>query len=262
VQEEEKVRERRRSAAIAVAVSALLGVALLGGTATAKTRVFQRNGPIAVPNATAPPDTNGDGYPDFTGNGGQSDGVLASHINIRGSLKAKDINVSIRLIDPAAFELVFILVAPNGPSITLEPGVGNPPQGAAAAPDAPFGASLGTFGTGPNTCAGTPTTFDDQASLFINDTNSTPAEPAFPDEPDGGGVEAFQPYAGSYKPAGLPIATLGTKLKGRWLLLVDDYSNGSGAGPGIGPYVQSNATLGCWKLTATGVSKTGKSKKK
>jgi hypothetical protein len=72
-----------------------------------------------------------------------------------------------------------------------------------------------------------PTTFDDQAAIAIDDYNSCPNAtteyiPCAPPTPDGGGVEAFAPYAGSYRPDRGTLASLGNKLKGTYTLLVID----------------------------------------
>ena len=88
-------------------------------------------------------------------------------------------------------DLFIQLVGANGNLVTLFDGTDNNPPGSTTPP---FG-SRGVLG---------PTTFDDQATLFINDTNSCPSTAGGPcpgGAPDGGGVEAFAPYAGSFKPA-------------------------------------------------------------
>ena len=124
----------------------------------------------------------------------------------------------------------------NGRLITLFDGTENNPPGTVGPPFF----SQGRLG---------PTTFDDQASLFIDDTNSCPAADPDPpgvdcaSSPDGGGVEARPPYAGAFKPVDGTLASLGRKLQGTWVLLVFDLDAFSG--PGDTPAVGS---LGGWKL--------------
>jgi hypothetical protein len=69
--------------------------------------------------------------------------------------------------------------------------------------------SLGRFG---------PTIFDDQATMFIDDTKSATEPPANP--ADGG--EAFAPYAGPFKPQSGTLRGLGGRIAESYCLLIKD----------------------------------------
>jgi hypothetical protein len=208
-----------------------------GGTKT----ISKAGGPIPDGTALAAPTGNG-GPPDF------HRGVLNSVIKVGrkfASAKIKDVNVQVSITHQDIGDLQLFLYGPNGQSTVLSAfNDNNPPPG----PPPPF-FSLGLFG---------PTTFDDQATLFINDTNSCPAAdpdpptnapgPGCTGEPDGGGLEARPPYAGSFKPEDGTLAGLGSRLFGNWILTVVD---GDPFVPGLTPAdTPDTGTLTNWKLIA------------
>jgi Proprotein convertase P-domain len=147
-----------------------------------------------------------------TANGGSADfhqGLLASRITVGrkfAGAKIKDLNVQVTASHADIGDLEIQLIGPNGQWVMLSDNNDNP-----------------VF---------VPTTFDDQAPLFINDFNSCPADPdpptgdptcaGPPASPDGGSAEARPPYAGNYKPEDGTLASLGSKLQGTWVLLVFD----------------------------------------
>ncbi len=194
-------------------------------------------GGAPIPDSTAPATT--------TGNGGPPDfhrGVLNSVIKVGrkfSSAKIKDLNVQVSITHQDIGDLQLFLYGPNGQSTVLSQFNDNQPPGATGPPFF----SLGVFG---------PTTFDDQANLFIDDTNSCPA--ADPEAgscvgvPDGGSVEARPPYAGSFKPQDGTLAGLGSRLFGNWILTVVD---GDPFVPGTTPAdIPDTGRLTNWKLIA------------
>jgi hypothetical protein len=191
--------------------------------------------------------------PAATGNGGSADfhqGVLSSRITVGrkfASAKIKDLNVQVTASHADISDLVFDLIGPNGQLVTLSVANDN---------------TLPSAGTTPSTVFG-PTTFDDQASLFINDTNSCPADPEAPGgacpptAPSGLPGEARPPYAGNYKPEDGTLASLGTRLMGSWVLLSYDVDGFTG---GPGELIQTGS-LTNWKLIAQLKGGGGKKKK-
>ena len=201
-----------------------------GGTKT----ITKAGGPIPDPFFSPTP----------TGNGGSADanvGVLASQIKVGrkfASAKIKDLNVQVSATHTDIGDLLFELIGPNGQYVLLSAFNDNqPPAPGPFVPSTVFG----------------PTTFDDTAPLFINDGNSCPAvdpDPPGPGatcagKPDGGGLEARPPYAGSFKPQNGTLASLGTRLFGSWVLLVTDVDPTFGAGDPL-----EIGSLTNWKLIA------------
>jgi hypothetical protein len=200
-----------------------------GGGGGSKTLSFPV-GPI--PDSTQPIDTDGDGMPNFTRNGGEFHaGVLdvkrTAGRKLAGA-KIKDLNVQLAFTHGDLIDVTVNLIGPNGQWVNLTAGNANFPAG--TFPGA--GPFPGTFG---------PTTFDDQAAVYINDTNSCPNDPDLvffgttcadpPPTPDGGGIEARPPYLGNFKPQDGTLASLGSKLQGTWVLLAFD-GDPFGDGPG------------------------------
>jgi hypothetical protein len=196
-----------------------------------------KKGGAAIPDSTMPATPSGNGgSPDF------HRGVLNSVIKVGqkfANAKIKDMNVQVSITHNDIGDLVLFLYGPNGQSIVLSAGNDNNPPGSTGPPFF----SLGVFG---------PTTFDDQAALFIDDTNSCPA--ADPETgsctgvPDGGSVEARPPYVGSFKPQDGTLASLGKRLLGNWILTVVD---GDPFVPGLTPPdTPDTGRLVNWKLIA------------
>jgi subtilisin-like proprotein convertase family protein len=207
-----------------------------GGGAT---KTFTKGGgPIPDPFANPSP----------TGNGGSADfhqGLLSSKITVGrkfAGAKIKDLNVQVSASHVDISDLSFDLIGPNGQLITLSAGNSNGPTG--FTPSTVFG----------------PTTFDDQAALFINDTNSCPSGPDAALDcvgaADGGNAEAFAPYAGSFKPEDGTLASLGSKLMGNWILLAIDTDPFTGGGD-----ASETGRLNNWKLIAQLKGGGGKKKK-
>jgi hypothetical protein len=194
-------------------------------------------GGAAIPDSTAPATPSGNGGPpDF------HRGVLNSVIKVGrkfASAKIKDLNVQVSILHNDIGDLQLFLYGPNGQSTVLSAFNDNNPPGSTGPPFF----SGGVFG---------PTTFDDQATLFINDTNSCPAaDPETVDctgVPDGGSVEARPPYVGNFKPEDGTLAGLGRKLMGNWILTVVD---GDPFVPGLTPPDTADVgRLVNWKLIA------------
>jgi subtilisin-like proprotein convertase family protein len=128
------------------------------------------------------------------------DSLAVSKLNVRKQGKIKDIDVKVRADHTAPNDLVFTLRSPQGKYVKLQD------FDNATGPD---------VGTGPNSCAGTPYIFNDEAP--------TPFPGAVP------AVGSFQPQ--------FPLGKLDRKrIKGRWELLIDDVNAGDAG------------TLGGWKL--------------
>jgi subtilisin-like proprotein convertase family protein len=186
----------------AVALIALVGA----GTAEAKkkkrvvTKTFS-SGDLAVPIADAP-------------NAFQTaDTFVPMNISRRGIVM--DIDVSVR-VEHAGLRFLFVdLLAPDPP----DESDAQMPMYDGARIEQP--GSLGTgLGTGPNSCSGTPTVFNESAPIAID--------------------SAPPPFIGSWKTTQLPFTGLdrlnGGSLKGRWQLLLSD------------AFPNSAGTLGCWSL--------------
>jgi subtilisin-like proprotein convertase family protein len=244
-------RKRSRFAVlgvVALALSVTAGLTVSDAVAQKKkkggggSKTFTKGGG-AIPDATFPASP--------TGNGGEfHQGVLASKITVGrkfAGAKIKDLNVQVAATHQRLSDLSIQLVGANGNVVTLFNGNENNTPGTTGPPFF----SGGVLG---------PTTFDDQAALFIDDTNSCPTGPdvAFDCDgsPDGGNVEAFAPYAGSYKPADGTLASLGSKLQGNWVLLVVDGNAATSGDPA------ATGSLGNWKLIAQLKGGGGKKKKK
>jgi Proprotein convertase P-domain len=244
-------RKRSRLAllgVLALALSVTAGLTVSDAVAQKKkkgggggSKTFSKGGG-AIPDATFPATP--------TGNGGEFHrGLLASKVTVGrkfAGVKIKDLNVQVAATHQRLGDLLIQLVGPNGRLITLFDGTDNSMPGTVGPPFF----SGGVLG---------PTTFDDQAALFIDDTNSCPTGPdsAFDCDgsPDGGNVEAFAPYAGSYKPADGALASLGSKLQGTWVLLVFDLDAATGGDPA------ATGSLGSWRLIAQLKGGGGKKKK-
>lgn len=220
---------------LALAFSVTAGLTVGGMADAAKkgggSKTFKKGGG-AIPDATfAVPGT---------GNGGEfRRGLLASKVVVGqkfAGAKIKDLNVEVTATHNDLSDLFIQIVGPNGKLVTLYDGTDNNPPGTTGPPHF----SQGRLG---------PTTFDDQAALFLDDTNSCPA--ADPDPPtgscvgapDGGSVEARPPYAGAFKPVDGALSSLGKKLQGTWVLLVFDLDPFTGGGD-----VPQVGALGGWKL--------------
>jgi hypothetical protein len=190
--------------------------------------------------------------PAATGNGGSVDfhqGLLASRITVGrkfAGAKIKDLNVQVTASHADISDLEIQLIGPNGQWVMLSENNDNGPPGV----------------TTPSTVFG-PTTFDDQATLFINDFNSCPADPdepggaCDPAAPSGAPGEARSPYAGNYKPEDGTLASLGSRLMGTWVLLVFDTDAFDPTDP---TDLVQTGSLTNWKLIAQ--LKGGKKKKK
>jgi hypothetical protein len=232
-------RKRSRFALLgilALAFSVTAGLTLSDVAAAQKkgkgggSKTFKKGGG-AIPDATSPGAAG-------TGNGGEFHrGLLSSKVVVGqkfAGAKIKDLNVEVTATHNDLSDLFIQLVGPNGRLVTLYDGTDNNPPGTVGPPHF----SLGRLG---------PTTFDDQATLFLDDTNSCPGAPDGPcaGTPDGGGVEAFAPYAGAFKPVDGALSSLGKKLQGTWVLLVFDLDAFTG-----GSDVPQVGALGGWKLIA------------
>lgn len=108
-------------------------------------------------------------------------------IVVSGSGPIADVNVKIRLNHTFDGDLVLSLIAPDGTTVVLSNSRGG---------------SGDNFGSGANSCAGTPTTFDDSAVTLI-----------------GAGVA---PFAGSFRPDQLLSILNGRQMNGTWKLRVAD----------------------------------------
>jgi subtilisin-like proprotein convertase family protein len=134
--------------------------------------------------------------------GGDHAGLSTIRVPDRG--RVKDVNVQLRLEGEISNMYVY-LFSPSGQSVALD-------QEQAA-----DGTSLGS---GPNSCAGTPTTLDDESPTML--------------------IDGASPYNSSFQPA-QPLSPLdGHRTRGRWTLLIHNYNNVNN-----GPF---DITLGCWSL--------------
>ncbi|HEX9670782.1 MAG TPA: proprotein convertase P-domain-containing protein [Thermoanaerobaculia bacterium] len=128
-------------------------------------------------------------------------GVAESTISVPDAGAVTDVNVSVRLNHTFDGDLIISLIAPNGTEVRLSNRRGGGGD---------------NFGTGANSCAGTPTVFDDSAAAAIS--------------------AGTAPFAGSFRPD-QPLAALnGGPTAGTWKLRISD-----NAGLDVG-------TLFCWKL--------------
>ena len=122
-------------------------------------------------------------------------------INIPDNISISDVNVSIRTNHTFDGDLAFSLVHPDNTTVPL---ITN------------RGSSGANFGTGTNSCAGTPTTLDDGAATAIS--------------------AGTAPFAGSFRPESVLSALNGKPSNGTWKLHVADT-----AGQDVG-------TVGCVKI--------------
>lgn len=129
--------------------------------------------------------------------------LFVSRIKVPDRGKVKDVDVSVRLNHTNDGDVFLALVSPAGKTVNLTSDNGD------------GGAD---FGTGPNTCRGTPTIFNDEAATSIADPGALP------------------PFAGSFIPEE-PLSQFHGQVHGIWSLVVGDDNS-----PDTG-------TLGCWKLT-------------
>ncbi len=233
---------KRMSVAAVMAVVALLGAALFGGAADAakkkggaKAKTLRgKSKPIPDSTQTCV-DKDADGSVDCTGNGREgTNGILSSPIKVPKSLdgaKVKKITGQVSITHPNPADLSVFLVGVGGKIVTPYAGQNYVP-GAVLDPHFQDVPNLG------------PTTFDDAAALAIDDRNSCPnltTEPGpgacTPGDTrgDGGGIEAFSPFVGSFKPADGTMNSLAKKLKAGqqfWLLVFDNDPAGTCSLPG------------------------------
>ena len=140
------------------------------------------------------------------------------HVKARG--KIKDVNVAVRISIPEDRDLELAIEGPIGRTGGFafaqlkNHGFLNSPKG----PD---------FGSGPATCTGASTVFDDQAATSI--------------------LQGQPPFAGSFIPEE-PLRPLKRgRLAGKWTLDLLDFFPGSLGGPPSG----APGVLHCWSLTIT-----------
>jgi subtilisin-like proprotein convertase family protein len=129
-------------------------------------------------------------------------GGFISPTNVKAQGKVRDVNVSVRIGHDNDPDLILALRSPSGRYVTLANGRGgNVP------------ATNNDYGNGATSCAGTQTSFDDEAA--------TPF------------ALAPAPWPGSFKPE-QPLSSLdGTEIKGRWeFYVLDTQAIGVGANPG------------------------------
>jgi subtilisin-like proprotein convertase family protein len=165
-----------------------------GGTKTLS------KGSAAIPDSTVKPTCDGNG-------GCFNNGILSSRIVAGKKLKAaklKDLNVRVSITHPDLSDIEIYLIGANGRVVSLSLFNDNNPF----TPVGPPFFSLGKFG---------PATFDDDAPLYIDDTQSV----ADGDAPTSGD-EAVAPYNRGYKPQEGTLASLGSRLFGTWTLVVFD----------------------------------------
>ncbi len=127
--------------------------------------------------------------------------VAESTISIPDVGAVSDVDVSVRLNHTFDGDLVISLIAPDGTEVTLSNRRGGGGD---------------NFGTGANSCAGTPTVFDDAAAAPISSGTA--------------------PFAGSFRPDQPLSALNGRPTAGTWKLRIADQ-----AGLDVG-------TLFCWSL--------------
>jgi extracellular elastinolytic metalloproteinase len=125
-------------------------------------------------------------------------------INVPTTGIVSDVNVRVRLDHSFDSNLVLTLIGPDGTSVDLARNRGGSGQ---------------NFGAGPNSCLGSPTTFDDSAFLSIGLGSA--------------------PFTGGFKPDSLLSAFNDKPSNGRWVLRVTDVSPGA-----VG-------TVGCFQLLIT-----------
>ena len=115
----------------------------------------------------------------------------------------KDLDVKVRVGSGEISNLHLYLFTPSGRGIALAEG----------------GLSGSRLGSGPNSCKGTPTKFNDEAT--------TPIEDGMP------------PYAGPFQPR-RPLTVDRRSTKGRWMLGLVNFNA-----------LTAQVRLGCWKLRIT-----------
>ena len=128
------------------------------------------------------------------------DGATFVKVNVGKRGKVKDVNLSLRLDHTDLGDVEFYLLSPGGKSLHFWEN-DNPST------------SDEDFGTGSNSCAGSKTTFDDEASDDFGDLDGAPA----------GHVGRFEPPHGS-------LSTFDrTKMQGAWwLAVIDDVGGDDG----------------------------------
>jgi subtilisin-like proprotein convertase family protein len=123
-------------------------------------------------------------------------------VHVGGGGRVKDVNASVRLNHPFTCDVAVGLVAPNNRAVALSTEECTDTEA--------------NLGSGPNSCRGKPTVFDDQAKRPIS--------------------SAANPYVGSYKPE-QPLSQFnGSRSRGTWRLVVYDGVEGD------------TGRLGCVKL--------------
>jgi subtilisin-like proprotein convertase family protein len=207
-----------------IAVVALLAL-FAGGTAEAKkkrkvTRTFS-SGDLALP------------IKDAVDSHENSNTYVPLHIPRSGTVRDVDVSVRLSMTGPNGKLIYFFVdVAPPG---NLDQGVYDDQQPLWDGRRNAYTAANGQpadLGSGPNSCAGTPTVFNQSAPVSID--------------------SAPPPFTGEWRPTELPFSGLdllaGHSLKGTWHLILSD------------TVPNSVATLGCWSLKIKYVK--GKKKKK
>jgi subtilisin-like proprotein convertase family protein len=137
---------------------------------------------------------------------------ISSAIRVKVKGRIKDVNVAVRITIPDDRDLELIVVGPNVNGARLkEHAFRNDPKGA-------------DFGTGPASCAGTPTIFDSQAATPI--------------------LQGLPPFAGSFRPTQSLNTLRGGRVDAKWSLeLLDSFPGNIDGTPG------APGVLNCWKLT-------------
>jgi hypothetical protein len=144
-------------------------------------------------------------------------GVFQKKVKARGKIVDVDLNLRLTNVNAGGdLRHTLSLRAPSGRTLGL------------------VGQATGAgYGSGASSCAGTPTTFDDEASIGIGDPGAT------------------SPYAGHHRPS-QPLALLdGSSPQGTWdFLITTNYG------------AQGTSTLNCWSLTISYKEQKKKKKKK
>ena len=144
--------------------------------------------------------------------------VFSRGVKVKGKIKDVDVSVRISNTNPNTDRKITLnLRSPLGEFVGLtgtRPGAG--------------------YGTGASSCAGTPTIFDDEASIAW-------ADPA-----------AASPFPGPHRPNNPLTVVDGSSPKGVWdLLITSNYGS-----------IPTTSTLDCWSLTITYKAPKKKKKKK
>jgi subtilisin-like proprotein convertase family protein len=117
------------------------------------------------------------------------EGSIEQTIRIGEGGRIKDVDASVRISHTFDQDLQLLLQHPTGTTVLLAGGEGDV-------------ISNVDYGSGAFTCAGTPTTFDDEASTSIDDASA--------------------PFAGRFRPEERLSQLDGKQLEGKWRLIVVD----------------------------------------